>query len=111
MTGATEMSRSGTGSTAGSGPIDGPQQSKGVKLLLDRFPHVQAVSLLLLQRYEAFRDLCEEYADCSATCERLERRGSDQALRQEYNALRLRLESELLRYIEEQAGKPLPLGP
>jgi hypothetical protein len=82
-----------------------------VTLLLERFPHVQAVSLVLLQRNEDFRDLCEEYEVCSTTCDRLEHRDSDHALRQEYAALRLRLEGELLRYIEEQIAPPLSLRP
>lgn len=74
-----------------------------VSLLVRRFPHLQSVSLLLLRRYEPFRDLCEEYEACSKVCERLERTQGDDALRREYSALRLRLESELLRYIEENS--------
>jgi hypothetical protein len=82
-----------------------------VTLLLERFPHVQAVSLHLLQRNEDFRDLCDEYEACSATCDRLDHRDSDHALRQEYAALRLRLEGELLRFIEERGSPPLSLKP
>jgi hypothetical protein len=105
------MSRFGKGSPDGGGPIDGPGQRKSVTLLLERFPHVQAVSLHLLQRSEDFRDLCDEYAACSSACDRLEHRDSEHALRQEYAALRLRLEGELLRYIEHQTGPPLSLRP
>jgi hypothetical protein len=90
----------------GSGPNDGPQMRGCVKLLVERFPHVRAISLELLHRHEAFRDLCEEYEVCTEACERLERSRSDEALRKEYSALRLRLESELLRYIEEHTTPP-----
>jgi hypothetical protein len=84
-----------------------PDQSY-VKLLLERFPHVQATSLLLLKRHETFRDLCEEYEVCSEAAERLEREQRDAPLREEYGALRLRLEGELLRYIEEHGGSGKP---
>lgn len=76
----------------------------GVKLLLERFPHVQMVSLLLLVKNEAFRELCEEYATCTAAAERLEQSGADEPLRKEYIALRLRLEGELLGYLERQGS-------
>jgi hypothetical protein len=88
----------------GSGGSDGSTLARCVKLLLERFPHVQAVSLLLLARHETFRELCEEYEACSEAAERLEHSGGDDAIRKEYSALRLRLEGELLRYISEQSG-------
>lgn len=75
---------------------------EGVKLLLERFPHVQMVSLQLLVRNEEFRELCEEYASCTAAVERLGHSATDEALRKEYNALRLRLEVELLGYLAQQ---------
>lgn len=81
-----------------------PDTRDCVSLLVSRFPHLQAVSLALLNRYEPFRDLCEEYQACSKVCDRLERSVGNEALRREYSALRLRLESELLRYIEEHSG-------
>ncbi len=83
----------------------GSQDCDCVSLLVRRFPHLQSVSLMLLHRHEPFRDLCEEYETCSKVCERLERTRGDEALRREYSALRLRLESELLRYIEENSRK------
>ena len=89
-------------------PTDGGADSAAnrnyIALLLERFPHVQSVSLTLLHRNEAFRDLCEEYEVCSCTCERLERTNEDEALRREYSALRLRLEGELLRFIDEKTS-------
>lgn len=88
--------------TTGSAGDGGDAHVRGyLKLLIERFPHVRTVSLDLLRRHEAFRDLCEEYEACTETCERLERSGSDEPLLKEYTALRLRLEGELLRYIEE----------
>jgi len=81
-----------------------PEASKCVNLLLERFPHVRNFSLQLLERNETFRDLCEEYEACAEAADRLGRSASDEALRREYSALRLRLESELLRYISEQAS-------
>ncbi len=90
------------------GPMDSngdkPADSGYVTLLMERFPHVKSVSLTLLRRHETFRDLCEEYEACSLACERLEGSDGDEALRREYSALRLRLESEVLRYIEENTS-------
>jgi hypothetical protein len=82
-----------------------------MKLLLERFPHVQALVVKRCERLESFRELCEEYWACSEVLARLERPGAEEALRIEYGALRLRLEGELLRYIAEQsarAGSPHP---
>ncbi len=91
------------------GPMDSRAQRPAprgcVALILQRFPNIQAVSLALLERHEAFRDLCEEYEVCTQTCERLELSNSDETLRREYTALQLRLESELLRYVEENSTR------
>jgi hypothetical protein len=73
-------------------------------LLLERFPHVRAEALKALARHATFRELCEEYVACTEAAERLARTGSDEAIREEYSALRLRVESELLRYIAEHGG-------
>ena len=99
---ADEMPHSDdTSSTRSAGPDDRSQVRGCVRLLLERFPHVQAVSLQLLEQHEAFRDLCEEYEACTEAAERLAHSEADEALRREYSALRLRLEGELLRYISE----------
>jgi len=74
----------------------------GVKLLLERFPHVKAVSLQLLVKNEAFRELCEEYEAGTAAAERLARTGGDEGIRKEYTALQLRLEGELLSYLSQK---------
>jgi hypothetical protein len=82
-----------------------------MKLLLERFPYVQALALKRCEKQESFRELCEEYFACSQVLARLERPDSEESLRIEYGALRLRLEGELLRYIAEQssrAGNPHP---
>lgn len=90
-----------TPSSDGDGPHRDLVTPVGVKLLLERFPHLQMASLQLLVKNEAFRDLCDEYASCTATAERFERSGDDSPLRREYNALRLRLEGELLGYLNQ----------
>jgi len=82
-----------------------------MKLLLERFPHVQALALKRCEKQDSFRELCEEYWACSQVLARLERPDAEESLRTEYGALRLRLEGELLRYIAEQssrAGTPQP---
>src|SRR6185369_9139109 len=82
-----------------------------MKLLLERFPHVQALALKRCEKQDSFRELCEEYWACNQVLTRLERPGAEEDLRSEYGALRLRLEGELLRYIAEQssrAGTPQP---
>jgi len=76
-----------------------------MKLLLDRFPYVQALALKRCEKQDSFRELCEEYWACTKVLERLERPGAEESLRSEYGALRLRLEGELLRYIAEQSSR------
>ena len=93
-------------------PSDQPGSSRGdlsrndqaqlrecMDLLRERFPHINGVSLQLLERDETFRELCEEYAACTEVVDRLTHTGTDEAMRREYSALRLRIESELLGYI------------
>jgi hypothetical protein len=82
-----------------------------MKLLLERFPHVQALALKRCEKQDSFQELCEEYWACNEVLARLERPGAEEDLRTEYGALRLRLEGELLRFIAEQsarAGTPKP---
>lgn len=78
-----------------------PPASDYEKLLLERFPHVQQVSLQLLLQNEAFRELCEEYEVCNRTAAHLAESGTDPGMLQEYKALRLRLEGELLGYLSQ----------
>ncbi len=76
-----------------------------MKLLLERFPHVQALALKRCEQQDSFRELCDEYRACSEVLARLERPGAEQDLRSEYGALRLRLEGELLRCFAEQSAR------
>lgn len=69
---------------------------------MERFPNVRDEAQRLFIRDEAFRELCEEYEVCSRAAERLDSSQlEEQPLRREYAALRLRLEGELLRYLEQ----------
>ena len=76
-----------------------------MRRLSERFPHVDRVSWRLLERDATFRELCEEYAACTAVVERLTQSGSDEPMLREYNALRLRVEGELLGYIAEHRSR------
>jgi hypothetical protein len=71
--------------------------------IIERFPHVDMAAVHhFFDQDETFRDLCEEYGVCSDAEERLGSAGAGQAhMRREYAALRLRLESEILRYLDE----------
>lgn len=67
-----------------------------------RFPIVQDQASRLFQRDETFREICEEYQACADTLSRLGAASPPtDPIRQEYSALLLRLERELLRYLEE----------
>ena len=48
-----------------------------MKLLLERFPHVQALVVKRCERLESFRELCEEYWACSEVLARLEALGPE----------------------------------
>lgn len=72
----------------------------------ERLPHLRDQTRFLFGHDEAFRDMCEEYLICTETAQRLETgAGTNEALRAEYAALRLRLEGELLRYLAQHAGE------
>jgi hypothetical protein len=73
-----------------------------LRLVGERLPHVREQVVRLFERDEVFRELCDEYQTCSETAARMESAaGASPALRDEYVALRLRLESEMLRYLLE----------
>lgn len=82
-------------------PEDALRIRRYALLLVSRFPHLQSVSLQLLERDETFRELCEEYAACTEVIERLTDAPSDDVMRREFSALRLRVEGELLRYLSD----------
>jgi hypothetical protein len=73
-----------------------------LRAVAGRFPQVLERIERIFARDEEFRDLCGEYQECTATVARLEAsESSSQSMRQEYAVLLLRLERELLRYLEE----------
>ena len=81
-----------------------------LRLVSERLPHLRELAAELFERDEAFREMCDEYQLCrEAQVSGAANRAK--AVREEYVALGLRLEGELLRYIAEQssrAGTPQP---
>ena len=73
-----------------------------MKFVCERFHYVREQAISAFARDADFRDLCEEYATCARTVERLQEHGPA-ALCREYGALLLRLEREMLRYLEEHS--------
>jgi hypothetical protein len=79
--------------------------SSCLQLVSEQFPHLQDRVACLFQRDQLFRELCEDYEACSVA---LKRQTASQGLQREYELLRLRLETELLRFLNEaetQAGR------
>jgi len=73
-----------------------------LRLVAERFTHLRDHATRLFEEDENFRELCEDYEACASTVARLESSGvPSDALRNEYAALLLRLEREMLRYLEE----------
>jgi hypothetical protein len=73
-----------------------------LRVLSERLLHGPERVAELFERDEVFRELCEEYRLCSETTSRLAgAEGPSGALRDEYVALTMRLEAELLRYLAE----------
>jgi hypothetical protein len=73
-----------------------------LQLVSEQFPHLRERVACLFERDDVFRELCEDYETCAVA---LSRQASE-ALRSEYAALRLRLETELLRHLHEDADRP-----
>ena len=79
-----------------------------LKVVQERFTPLRERATRLFEREEVFRDLCEDYEACIAAAARLESSSlASQALRTEYVALQLRLERELLRYLEEHPARSI----
>jgi hypothetical protein len=77
-----------------------------LRLVRDRFRLVRDRATRLFERDVDFRDLCDEYEACVATMTRLQSDGpSSEGMRKEYAALLLRLDRELLRYLEEHSER------
>jgi ferredoxin len=74
-----------------------------LRVVLERFPYVREDAARVYERDEDFRELCEEYVMCVEAAERLEgSRPASDAMRREYGALRLRMEAELLKYLQDR---------
>jgi hypothetical protein len=74
--------------------------SSCIELVSEQFPHLRERVTCLFERDDVFRELCEDYETCA---DALDRQPASEGLRREYSALRLRLETELLRYLHEDA--------
>ncbi len=72
-------------------------------LVIEQFPDLRTEVAGLFERDELFRELCEDYEACSQA---LARQESNEALKREYAALRLRLETELLGRLHDAEGPP-----
>jgi len=70
-------------------------------LVIEHFPGLRSEVGVLFAQDEVFRDLCEDYEACSQA---LARHESNEALRREYAALRLRLETELLERVRDASA-------
>jgi hypothetical protein len=77
-----------------------------LRVVNERFQGVRDRTARLFERDTDFRDLCEEYEACAHTVTRLQGCGAaSEAMRIEYTVLLLRLERELLRYLEEHPDR------
>jgi uncharacterized protein YdcH (DUF465 family) len=70
-------------------------------LVIEHFPDLRNEVAGLFAQDEVFQELCEDYESCSQA---LARQESNEALRREYAALRLRLETELLSRLHDAQG-------
>jgi len=86
--------------------------SPSLRVVSERFPNVRDQVVRIFEHDEDFRDLCQEYEACVETVSRLQTcTASSHAMRNEYGALLLRLELELLRYLEEHANNDSSKAP
>jgi hypothetical protein len=69
-----------------------------LQLVSEQFPLLRDRVALLFERDSVFQELCEDYGVCA---EALARQPASEGLRREYTALRLRLETELLEYLND----------
>jgi hypothetical protein len=73
-----------------------------LRAVTGRFPQLRERTECLFETDENFRDLCDEYETCSKTVARLTASApASERMRDEYAALLLRLEGELLHYLEK----------
>jgi len=86
------------------GSLVGSLMNPALRLVSDRLPQVQESARELYERDEVFREMCDEYQLCHETQARMVGAvGRAAAVREEYVALGLRLEAEMLRYLAEHA--------
>ena len=79
--------------------------TSSVDLVSRLFPGLADRVATLCDRDDVFRELCGEYSICLEAVNRAKASGSP-ALRAEYTALQLRLETELLQQLEEFSRRP-----
>jgi hypothetical protein len=72
-------------------------------LVSNLLPHLKDQVASLFQRDAVFRELCEDYETCTVSLGRQ----TAEALRREYAALQLRLETELLAYLHNDSDRPV----
>jgi hypothetical protein len=78
------------------------QTESSLRLVSERFAPLRDRAAGAFDRDLDFRDLCDEYQACVQTlASHDERPGSSEVVRREYAALLLRVERELLRYLDE----------
>jgi hypothetical protein len=77
-------------------------RGSALSFVSERFPHVAERLARQIEGDEILWDLCEDLKACAEAADRLKAAGRGSAgLLKEYAALRLRLERELLRHVEE----------
>jgi hypothetical protein len=79
--------------------------TSSLQLVREQFPHIGEQVACLFERDDIFRELCDDYEACSRA---LSRQEANEGLRREYAALRLRLETELLAYLQEAGPQSGP---
>ena len=78
--------------------------ASSLQFVSEQFPKLHQQVASLFDRDSIFRELCEDYEACADV---LAGRPPSDDLSREYAALRLRLETELLRYLREDAEPPV----
>jgi hypothetical protein len=73
--------------------------SSSLKLVSEQFPHLRDRVARLFEQDAVFQELCQDYAACRDV---LSRAATSEAMNREYTALRLRLEYELLRHMNDR---------
>lgn len=73
--------------------------SSSLKLVSEQFPHLKDRVVRLFEQDAVFQELCHDYEACRLA---LSRAPSSQALSHEYAALQLRIEYEMLQYVNER---------